>query len=166
MLSYISSWNTQLVLLTVQSEKHGCEPGKIPNNDTKYKIYVIKEGIYIDIRNICIRVKNLSVQNKMEVKLLGVIIDRKLNFATHVQNICFKAYKRVKALLRIRRFINLEQAKFLATVYWFGCSVMRLIDKVHKRTLRTVDMLFKHDLRDLLSIPDTVTVHLRNVQIR
>ena len=53
----------------------------------------------------------------MEVKLLGVIIDRKLNFATHVQNICFKAYKRVKALLRIRRFINPEQAKFLATVY-------------------------------------------------
>ena len=128
-------------------------PAKFQLMTLSTKYMCIKKGIYIDIRNICIRVENLSVQNKMEVKLLGVIIDRKLNFATHVQNICFKACKRVKALLRIRRFINLEQAKFLATVYWFGCSVMRLIDKVHKRTLRTIDMLFKHDLRDLLSYP-------------
>ena len=101
-------------------------PAKFQLMTLSTKYMCIKKGIYIDIRNICIRVKNLSVQNKMEVKLLGVIIDRKLNFATHVQNICFKAYKRVKALLRIKRFINLEQAKFLATVYWFGCSVMRL----------------------------------------
>ena len=92
-------------------------PAKFQLMTLSTKYMCIKEGIYIDIRNICIRVKNLSVQNKMEVKLLGVIIDRKLNFATHVQNICFKAYKRVKALLRIRRFINLEQAKFLAPVY-------------------------------------------------
>ena len=92
-------------------------PAKFQLMTLSTKYMCIKEGIYIDIRNICIRVKNLSAQNKMEVKLLGVIIDRKLNFTTHVQNICFKAYKRVKALLRIRRFINPEQAKFLATVY-------------------------------------------------
>lgn len=45
----------------------------------------IKNGIYNDILNIRIRVNNLSIQNKTEVKLPGVIIDRKLNFATYVQ---------------------------------------------------------------------------------
>ena len=34
-----------------------------------------------------------------------------------MQNICSKANKRVKALLRIRSYINLEQAKFLADAF-------------------------------------------------
>ena len=46
---------------------------------------LIKNGIYNDILNIRIRVNNLSIQNKTEVKLPGVIIDRKLNFATYIQ---------------------------------------------------------------------------------
>lgn len=45
----------------------------------------IKNGIYNDILNIRIRVNNLSIQNKTEVKLPGVIIDRKFNFATYIQ---------------------------------------------------------------------------------
>ena len=45
----------------------------------------IKNGIYNDILNIRIRVNNSSIQNKTEVKLPGVIIDRKLNFATYIQ---------------------------------------------------------------------------------
>ena len=45
----------------------------------------IKNGIYNDILNIRNRVNNLSIQNKTEVKLPGVIIDRKLNFATYIQ---------------------------------------------------------------------------------
>ena len=45
----------------------------------------IKNGIYNDILNIRIRVNNLSIQNKTEVKLSGVIIERKLNFATYIQ---------------------------------------------------------------------------------
>lgn len=46
---------------------------------------LIKNGIYNDILNIRIRVNNLSIQNKTKVKLPGVIIDRKLNFATYIQ---------------------------------------------------------------------------------
>ena len=46
---------------------------------------LIKNGIYNDILNIRIRVNNLSIQNKTEIKLPGVIIDRKLNFATYIQ---------------------------------------------------------------------------------
>ena len=138
----------------------------------------IKEGIYIDVCNLCMRVNNMSVRNKMEVKLLGVTIDRKLNFVSHIENICSKANKRVKALQRIRRYINLEQAKFLADAFimsafrycvliWMFCDKTSntLIDKVHQRTLRTVHMLFNHDLLDLLSIQNTVTVHVKNVQV-
>ena len=137
----------------------------------------IKEGIYIDIDKTCIRIDNMSVQNKMEVKLLGVIIDKKLNFVTHIQSICSKANKRVNALLRIRRYISLEQARLLADAFilsafrycvliWMFCDKAsnNLIDNVHKRTLRTVHMLFNHNLRDLLSIHNTETVHVKNIQ--
>ena len=56
----------------------------------------IKEGIYIDVHKTCIWIYNMSVQNKIEVILLGVIIDRKLNFVTHIQSICSKANKESK----------------------------------------------------------------------
>ena len=33
-----------------------------------------------------------------EVKLLGVIIDNKLRFDSHIANICFKAYQKLSVL--------------------------------------------------------------------
>ena len=114
----------------------------------------------------------------MEIKPLGVIIDRKLNFSTHIKNLCTTANKRVKALLRIRKYISLEQAKFLADAFimsafrycvliWMFCdkSSNNHIEKVHKRTLRAVHMLFNHSLADLIYIHDTVTVHVTNIRV-
>ena len=42
---------------------------------------------------------NLSCED--EVKLLGVTIDFKLNFNTHISNICKKAARQLNALKRI-----------------------------------------------------------------
>lgn len=78
----------------------------------------------------------------------------------------------------IRRYINLRQAKFIAAAFilsafrycvsvWMFCdnASKNLVLQVHKRTLHTVHMLFNHNLRDLLAAHDTVTVHVRNMQM-
>ena len=137
----------------------------------------INDRDHINVQNLSIRVNNISIQNKMEIKLLGVVIDRKLTFVSHIKNLCSKANNRVNALLRIRRYISLEQAKFLADAFilstfrycvliWMFChkSSNWLINKVHKRTLRTVHMLFNHNLTELINIQNTVTIHVANLQ--
>ena len=59
--------------------------------------------------------KNMSFDGKTiksldTVELLGITLDKNINFKRHIQNICRKANNKTKALLRIRKFLNLEQA--------------------------------------------------------
>ena len=51
------------------------------------------------------------------VELLGITLDKNINFKRHIQNICYKANSKTKALFRIRKFINLDQAQVLAKAY-------------------------------------------------
>ena len=66
--------------------------------------------------------KNMSFDGKTikssdTVELLGITLDKNINFKRHIQNICRKANNKTKALLRIRKFLNLEQAQVLAEAY-------------------------------------------------
>ena len=66
--------------------------------------------------------KNISFDGKTikspdKVELLGITLDKNINFKRHIQNICRKANNKTKALLRIRKFLNLEQAQVLAEAY-------------------------------------------------
>jgi len=58
-----------------------------------------------------------TLQSTREVKLLGVIIDSRLTFYPHVKAICSKASARIKAFMRIRRYLTLEQSKLLYNAY-------------------------------------------------
>ena len=52
--------------------------------------------------NVSITIGNHSLQSSKEVKLLGVIIDNKLSFDSHVKDLCTKALCKSKALMRIK----------------------------------------------------------------
>ena len=100
--------------------------------------------------------KNMSFDGKTikssdTVELLGITLDKNINFKRHIQNICRKANNKTKALLRIRKFLNLEQARVLAEAYissdfrycpliWMFCGKKsdNLIVKTHYRTLRAI----------------------------
>ena len=62
-------------------------------------------------------IENKRVQSRSEVKLLGITIDDKLSFTTHIENLCTTASNRLRALARIRNFISFEQAKRLSEAY-------------------------------------------------
>ena len=60
----------------------------------------------------CLHTRKLSSQ-----KILGVAIDRKLNFSEHVTNLCDKASKKIQALARIFAYIPQTQKRLLMNAY-------------------------------------------------
>ena len=47
-------------------------------------------------------------------ELLGITLDKNINFKQRIQYICHKANNKTKPLFRIRKFLNLEQTQVLA----------------------------------------------------
>ena len=61
--------------------------------------------------------KNMSFDGKTikssdAVELLGITLDKNINFKRHTQNICRKANNKTKALLGIRKFLTLNKCKY------------------------------------------------------
>ena len=128
-----------------------------------------------DLVDIC--VNDIILKPINSVKLLGVTIDHKLNFKSHVTSICKSASLKVKALLRIRPYIDLVSARRLCNAYilstfnycpliWMnGCkSNNELINKVHQRALCAVNRDFHSSFKDLLSMEKSETIHKRNLK--
>ena len=44
---------------------------------------------------------NFAIKNSKEMEILGITLDRNMNFHTHIKNICRKAGQKLSALLRI-----------------------------------------------------------------
>ena len=79
--------------------------------------------------------KNMSFDGKTikssdTVELLGITLDKNINFKWDIKNICDKANTKTKALLHIRKFLNLELAQVLADAYTLSVkkkSVKKLV---------------------------------------
>ena len=119
-----------------------------------------------------------TIKSSDTVELLGITPDKNINFKRHIQNICHKANNKTKALLRIRKFLNLELAQVLAEAYissnfrycpliWMFCSKMsdNLIVKTHYRTLRAIYDTQTRSYEELLHLSGKKKIHTQNLQI-
>ena len=127
---------------------HWLKDNEMVANPSKFQLMFLSKYKNIE--------KNMSLDGKTikssdTVELLGIILDKNINFKRHTQNICRKANNKTKALLGIRKFLNLEQVQVLAQAYissnfryclliWMFCGKMtdNLIVKTHYRTLRAI----------------------------
>ena len=53
-----------------------------------------------------------TIKSSDAVELLGITLDKNINFKRHTQNICRKANNKTKALLGIRKFLTLNKRKY------------------------------------------------------
>ena len=100
-------------------------------NPAKFQIMFL--GMY-EVSEISVDTSGVASNSSPAVKLLGVFLDRKINFETHIQSLCKKASQKLKALFRIRPYLNFRCAKrlceayyyqHLITVHSYGCSVAK-----------------------------------------
>ena len=67
-------------------------------------------------KQVQVNIGTAQIENTQNEKLLGIIIDSKLNFDKHIQQICSRVSARLKALARIAPFMNITKRKILMNV--------------------------------------------------
>ena len=143
-------------------------------NPEKFQLMFI--GLKDDIK-LCIDINGIVVQMTDSVKLLGVTIDSMLNFNQHVQSICKKASKKVRAFSRIAPNLEYEKNVMLYTSFvlsnfnycpliWMfsGKSSNNEINRIHKRALRVLLDDYGSTFEELLQKRGEHTIHTRNLQ--
>ena len=119
---------------------------------------------------------NIEMKNSKEEKILGVIIDNKLRFKSHVKNLCKKASQKIWALSRLINYLNDSKKKMIfnaliksqfsyCPLVWMFCSRQtNNINKIHERALRIVLSDHISDFATMLQNMNEITIHHRNIQ--
>ena len=110
-------------------------------------------------------------------KLLGITIDKNLNFKAHLKEICKKASAKVTALARVVRLLPFFRRRMLLKSFiesqfsycplvWMFCSrqMNRRINHIHERALRLTYGDYTASFQELLKKDKTVSIHHKNLQ--
>ena len=130
-----------------------------------------------NIENISINISGNEITSQPEVELLGITIDYKLSFSSHIKKICKSSSNKLCAILRLRNFMSIPQAKLIVNAHvlsnFFYCPLIWMfcrkvdkakINKIHKRALRIVYNNFDLSLEELLEIDNGCTIHQKHLQ--
>ena len=126
--------------------------------------------------NLGLRIQDIEIKSQQYVKLLGVEIDSKLRFDSHIKNICTIASGKIKCLQRIGNYIDIKQATLLVNAFilsgfgycpiiWMFCNrtLSSLIDKVQKRCLRIIIGDYELSLPHLLGMTGFHSIHTKHL---
>ena len=134
--------------------------------------------IYSTCKKESLIVENKEINNSRHERLLGVKIDSKLSFNTHLDDICKKASLELNALSRITPHLDFKKKKLLITSFFTShfnyCQLIWMchnstknnkINRLHKRCLRLLYNDKKSSFNDLLEKDSSVPIiHHRNVR--
>ena len=117
------------------------------------------------------------IESSNTVKLLGVFIDKQLNFNEHISKLCKKGNQKLHALARISRYLNEDKLRILMKTFiesqfnycplvWMfhNRTINNKINRLHERALRLVYKDEKLSFQELLDKDGAVNIHERNLQ--
>ena len=123
------------------------------------------------------KIGNDEILPSTNEKLLGVYIDNKLTFETHIKKMCSKARIKLNALSRISHYLDFHKKKLLMKAFiqsqFNYCPLLWMlhsrkqehsINKIHERALRITYSDNNSSFEDLLEKDKSVTIHQKNLQ--
>ena len=123
------------------------------------------------------QINGISIRTTEEVKLLGITIDSKWQFQSHVEAICKTANQKVNAFSRIAGYLEKPEAYVLYRAFirstfnncpliWMFCgkTANNRINQLHKRFLRVLQSDYTATFEELLVKLETVMIHCSNLQ--
>ena len=125
-----------------------------------------------------INIDNEVIKNSNNKKLIGINLNNRLCFDTHVANISNRVRKTLHALARISQYINIHKRKmtkkaFIASEFGY-CPLIWMfhsrklnsrVNKLHERALRIVYQDYASSFTELLEKDNSTTIHNRNIQL-
>ena len=124
----------------------------------------------------CLTIGPINVKESNHVELLGITIDKHLDFQKYIENLCSNANYKLHALRRIKKYLAVEKAKLLGNVFtnsqfisapliWMHCqkTLYLTVVKIHHKTLRIIHQS-NASYRELLKYNGITSFHQRHLQ--
>ena len=110
--------------------------------------------------------------------MLGINLNNRLGFDTHVINICNRLSNKLHALARISQYMNIHKRRmtmkaFIASEFGY-CPLVWMfhsrklnsrVNKLHERALRIVYQDYASSFTELLEKDNAPTIHNRNIKL-
>ena len=122
----------------------------------------------------CVKIENEIIGDSLQEKLLGILIDNRLNFEPHVENLCQKAGEKLHALPRIDNYIDISKKRSIMNAFILSqfsyCPLIWMFDsrKLNYRINKTRERIVYNDhqftFEKLLERGNSFTIHERNLQ--
>ena len=141
-------------------------------NPKKFQFMILSKKSYQSQK---LSVNNFTINDPDEKELLGLAIDKELNFSKHIDILC-RMLNKFHALRQIRKYLSLEKAKMLGNAFidsqfnyapliWMFCrkGLHLKIQKIHHKTLKVI---YQSDntYEELLELRETVSIHQRHLR--
>ena len=124
-----------------------------------------------------VKIENEITKNSLQEKRLGIVIDNRLTFEPHVENLCKKAGQKLHALARIANYMDISKKRSIMNAFILSqfsyCPLIWMfhsrklnhrINKIHERALRIVYNDHQCTFEELLERDNSFTIHERNLQ--
>ena len=128
------------------------------------------------IEHLWVNVGDEMIWESQSEKLLGMTVDKKLNFNLHLKNLCKKVNQKISALARLVRILPFHKRHLILKTFiesqfsycplvWMFCSrtMNRKINHIHERALRLVYQDYTSSFGDLLKNDKSLSFHHRNI---
>ena len=122
---------------------------------------------------------NYKITSSNEEKLLGIFLDSKLNFESHIGSgsLCRKAGQKISALARLKNYLTSDQRNLLLNsviksqftycpLIWMFTSryLNNALNNIHERALRLIYNDHEKSFNSILTENNLKTIHQKNLE--
>ena len=167
--------NIELLLKTLESETtillEWFRLNEMKSNKDKCHLLIASHN------EVLINIGNEKLNSGNSVTLLGVEIDKELNFSKHVSKLCKKGNQKLHALARVAKYFDKAKLRMIMNAFiqsqFNYCSLVWMfhsrtlnnkINRLQERALRVVYNNVSHTYQELLDLDNSVTIHHKNLQ--
>ena len=125
-----------------------------------------------------IYIDNEVIKNSNKKNLLGINLNNRVGFDTHVANFCNRVSKKLHALARIGQYKNIHKRRMtmkglIASEFGY-CPLAWMfhsrklnsrVNKLHERALRIVYQDYTCSFTEVLEKDNSTTIHSRKIQL-
>ena len=122
-------------------------------------------------------IETQKIKNSKFEKLPGIKLDSKLNFNSHIHDICQKAGQKLNEISRMTPYMDFAKRRLLVNVFFYSqfnyCQLVWMchdrtnnnkINRLHERCLRLIYNDKKASFKDLFKKDGSVSIHHRNLR--